>query len=102
MKQTIEDGDIVIRRATNGWVVIKRGRSSKLAWATMGTWTPYAWPEDEAEAEETIFVYEDDDTEWGQQEAFARLLKENFFELVQSKKRGGITLHIAEKGYGEE
>jgi len=84
MKQTIEDGDIVIRKVTNGWVVIKRG----------------IWPEDEDE--ETIFVYEDDDTEWGQQEAFARLLRENFFELVQSKKRGGITLQIAEKGYDEE
>jgi hypothetical protein len=84
MKRTIEDGDIVIRKATNGWVVIKRN----------------IWPEEEAE--ETILVYEDDDTEWGQQEAFARLLRENFFELVQSKKRGGITLQIAEKGYGEE
>lgn len=84
MKQKIEDGDIVIRKATNGWVVIKRK----------------IWPEDEEE--ETILVYEDADTEWGQQEAFARLLRENFFELVQSKKRGGITLQIADKGYVEE
>jgi hypothetical protein len=29
-------------------------------------------------------------------------LRENIFVLVQSKKRGGITLQIAEKGYGEE
>jgi len=88
MKQKIEDGDIVIRKATNGWVVIKRK----------------IWPEDEEEEEEeeTILVYEDADTEWGQQEAFARLLRENFFELVQSKKRGGITLQIADKGYVEE
>ena len=84
MKTEFTDGDIIIRKATNGWVVIKRN----------------IWPEDESE--ETILVYEDDDTEWGQQEAFARLLRDNFFELVQSKKRGGITLQIAEKGYGEE
>jgi len=83
MKPEFTEGDILIRRATNGWVVIKRN----------------IWPEDEAE--ETILVYEDDGTEWGEQEAFARLLRENFFVLVQSKKRGGITLQVAEKGYGE-
>ena len=39
---------------------------------------------------------------WDEAEAFIRMIRENFYDLMQSKKQGGITLQIAEKGYGEE
>ena len=79
MKPEIEDTDIIIRRAANGWIVFSGS---------------------EYEADHFITtVYEEDDTEWGEHEALIHLIREQFCDLVQSKKRGGIKLEVREKGY---
>ena len=82
MKPEIEDTDMIIRRAANGWIVFSG-----------------------SEYEEDHFmttVYEEDETEWGKQEALIHLIQEQFCDLVQSKKRGGIKLEVREKGYSFE
>jgi len=79
-----EEGDIVIRRVSNGWIVF-----SNL--------------EDWYEADHFMAsVYEEGKTEWGEQKALISLLREHFSDLVQSKKRGGIKLEVREKGYSDE
>lgn len=82
MKPEFTEGDILIRRATNGWIVFN-----------------YSY--DAPDGIQTL-LYEETGMAFDEAEAFIRLIRENFFELVQSKKRGGITLQIAEQGYGEE
>ena len=78
MKPEIEDTDIIIRRATNGWIV-------------------FSGSEHEADYFMTT-VYEDGDA-WGEQEALIHLFREHFSYYVQSKKQGGIKLEVREKGY---
>ena len=82
MKPEIEDTDIIIRRAANGWIVFSG-----------------------SEYEEDHFmtsVYEDAETGWGEHEALIGLIREHFNMFVQSKKRGGIKLEVREKGYADE
>jgi len=82
MKPNIEDTDIIIRRAANGWIV-------------------FSGSEYEADHFMTS-VYEDDETEWGEQEALMHLFREHFDAYTQSKKQGGIKLEVREKGYAYE
>ena len=82
MKPNIEDTDIIIRRAANGWIV-------------------FSGSEYEADHFMTS-VYEDDETEWGEQEALMHLFREHFSGYTQSKKQGGIKLEVREKGWDIE
>jgi hypothetical protein len=82
MKPEIEDTDIIIRRAANGWIVFSG-----------------------SEYEEDHFmttVYEESETEWGEHEALMHLFREHFNDFAQSKKQGGIKLEVREKGYAFE
>ena len=82
MKPEIEDTDIIIRRAANGWIVFSAS---------------------EYEADHFMAtVYEEDETEWGEHETLIHLIREQFCDLVQSKKRGGIKLEVRVKGYAHE
>lgn len=82
MKPEFTEGDILIRRATNGWIVF-----SSCYDAPGGV---------------QVLLYEDADMAFEEAEAFIRLIKENFRGLVQTKKQGGLKLEIAQEGYGEE
>ncbi len=82
MKPNIEDTDIIIRRAANGWIVFAGSEYEEGCFATT--------------------VYEDDETEWGEQEALMHLFREHFDAYTQSKKQGGIKLEVREKGYAYE
>jgi hypothetical protein len=82
MKPDIEDTDIIIRRAANGWIV-------------------FSGSEHEADHFMTT-VYEEDETEWGEQEALIHLFREHFSGYTQSKKQGGIKLEVRVKGYAYE
>ena len=82
MKPNIEDTDIIIRRAANGWIV-------------------FSGSEYEADHFMTS-VYEDDETEWGEHEALINLFHEHFSGYTQSKKQGGIKLEVREKGWDIE
>ena len=79
MKLEIEDDDVVIRRATNGWIAYKVSLFEPEHLVTL--------------------VYEDDGSPMGEAEAFARMTREIFPDMVQSKKRGGISLDVKEHGY---
>ena len=82
MKPEIEDTDIIIRRAANGWIVFTGS---------------------EYEADHFIVtVHEEGETEWGEQEALIHLFREHFSMYTQSKKQGGIKLEVREKGYALE
>ena len=79
MKPNIEDTDIIIRRASNGWI---------------------AFTGSEYEADHFIVtVHEEGETEWGEHEALIDLFHEHFPGYTQSKKHGGIKLEVREKGY---
>jgi len=82
MRPEAEDTDIIIRRATNGWIVFSG-----------------------SEYEEDHFivtVHEEDETEWGEHEALIGLFREHFSEYTQSKKGGGIKIEVREQGYAFE
>ena len=79
MKLEIEDDDVVIRRATNGWIAYKVSLFEPEHLVTL--------------------VYEDDGSPMGEAEAFARMIREVFPDMVQSKKRGGVSLDVKENGY---
>ena len=82
MKPNIEDTDIIIRRAANGWIV-------------------FSASEHEADHFMTT-VYEERETEWDEHEALINLFHEHFPGYAQSKKHGGIKLEVREKGYDSE
>jgi hypothetical protein len=66
MKLKIEDDDVIIRRATNGWIAYKVSLFEPEHLVTL--------------------VYEDDGLPMGEAEAFARMVREVFSDMVQSKK----------------
>ena len=76
-------GDIVIKRAMNGWI------------ATTGS---------EYDDEITVTsVYEDPEYgEYAESNSLLYLIREQFDSYVQTKKRGGIKLEVREKGYSYE
>ena len=82
MKPEIEDTDIIIRRAANGWIVFSGSMYEEGHFITT--------------------VYEESETEWGDHEALIHLFREHFFGYTQSKNRGGIKLEVQEKGYAYE
>jgi len=79
MKPEIEDTDIVIRRAGNGWVVFSGSECEPGHFITT--------------------VYEDGESEWGRHKALMSLIQEHFSRFTQSKKHGGIKLEVRKKGY---
>ena len=79
MKPEIEDTDIIIRRADNGWIVFSSSMYEEGHFITT--------------------VYEEGETEWGEAETLIQLLREHFSGYTQSKKMGGIKLEVREKGY---
>jgi hypothetical protein len=79
MKLKIEDDDVVIRRATNGWIAYKISLFEPEHFVTL--------------------VYEDDGSPTGEAKAFERMIREVFPDMVQSKKRGGVSLEVKEHGY---
>ena len=81
MKPNIEVTDIIIRRASNGWIVFTGS---------------------EYDDHFITIVYEGGETEWGVHKALIDLFRENFCAFTQSKKRGGIKLEVREKGYDSE
>ncbi len=81
MKPNIEVTDIIIRRASNGWIVFTGSEYDDHFIAT---------------------VYEEDETEWGEHKALLDLFREHFCAFTQSKKNGGIKLEVREKGYDFE
>lgn len=82
MKTKIKDDDVVIRRATNGWIAHKASVFEPEHFVTL--------------------VYEDDGSSMGEAEAFARMIREVFPDMVQSKKRGGVSLEVEEYGYSDD
>lgn len=82
MKPEFTEGDILIRRVSNGWVVFSNS---------------YDAPDGIL-----ALVYEESGMAFDESATFIRLLRENFPDMIQSKKRGGVKLEVAEKGYGEE
>ena len=82
MKPEIEDTDIIIRRATNGWIVFSGSEYD--------------------EGHFIATVYEEGETERGEPEALIHLFREHFSGYTQSKNRGGIKLEVQEKGYAYE
>jgi hypothetical protein len=82
MKPEIEDTDIIIRRAANGWIVFSGSE----------------YDEDHF----IVTVHEEGETEWGEHEALIYLFREHFDTYTQSKKRGGIKMEVREKGYAYE
>lgn len=82
LKLKPEDDDIVIRRATNGWIAHKASVFEPEHWVTL--------------------VYEDDGSPMGEAKAFMRMIREVFPDMVQSKKRGGVSLDVKEHGYAHD
>ena len=82
MKPEIEDTDIIIRRAANGWIVFSGSENEEGHFMTT--------------------VYEEGEIKWGEQEALIHLFREHFSYYVQSRKKGGIKLEVREKGYASE
>ena len=82
MKLEIEDDDVVIRRATNGWIAYKVSLFEPEHLVTL--------------------VYEDDGSSMGEAKAFMRMIREVFPDMVQSKKRGGVSLEVKEYGYADD
>mgnify|MGYP003149881439 CR=1 FL=1 len=78
MKPTIESGDIIIRRASNGWIIFVESEHEPAHFIT--------------------FLYEIPDTEFGEQECFMNLLGAEFPGQFQSKHRGGIRMELRTKG----
>lgn len=83
MKPEFTEGDILIRRATNGWIVFNYSGDA-----------PY-------DGVQTL-LYEESGMAFDEAEAFIRMIRENFYDFMQSKKQGGVKLEVAQKGYGEE
>jgi hypothetical protein len=82
MKPEIEDTDIIIRRAANGWIVFSGS---------------------EYEADHFIAtLYEEGEGIVREHEALIHLFREHFGSYIQSKKQGGIKLEVREKGYAFE
>ena len=79
MKPEIEDTDIIIRRADNGWIVFSSSEYD--------------------EGHFTTTVYEEAETEMGEGETLIHLFHDHFSGYTQSKKMGGIKLEVREKGY---
>ena len=82
LKLKPEDDDVVIRRATNGWIAHKASVFEPQHWVTL--------------------VYEDDGSSMGEAKAFIRMITEVFPDMVQSKKRGGVSLDVKEHGYADD
>jgi hypothetical protein len=82
MKPEIEDTDIIIRRAANGWIVFSGSEYEEGHFITT--------------------VYEEDETEWAEAETLMHLFHDHFSGYTQSKKRGGIKLEVRLKGYAPE
>ncbi len=82
MKPEIEDTDIIIRRAANGWIVF-----SGSEYIDGHSITTFHVP---------------DETEWGEHEALANLIHAHFSHLTQSKRRGGIKMEVRRKGWDIE
>ena len=82
MKPEIEDTDIIIRRAANGWIVFSG-----------------------SEYEEDHFIatlYEEGEGIVREHEALIHLFHDHFPGYIQSKNRGGIRLEVRVKGYVDE
>ena len=82
MKPEIEDTDIIIRRAANGWIVFSGSGYE--------------------EGHFIATLYEEGETERGEPEALIHLFREHFSGYTQSKKHGGIKLEVRENGYAHE
>lgn len=82
LKPKPEDDDVVIRRATNGWIAHKASVFEPEHFVTL--------------------VYEDDGSHMGEAKAFIRMIREVFPDMVQSKKRGGVSLEVKEYGYADD
>ena len=82
VKSDFDNGEIIIKRVSNGWVV----------------YSGSGYESDHTR----ITVYEEGEDEWGEHEALVKLIQESFIHLVQSKKRGGIKMEVREKGWDIE
>lgn len=82
LKLKPEEDDVVIRRATNGWIAHKASVFEPQHFVTL--------------------VYEDDGSSMGDTKAFIRMITEVFPDMVQSKKRGGVSLEVKEHGYDDD
>ena len=82
MKPEIKEDDVLITRATNGWIVQKPSVFEPEHLVTL--------------------VYEDDGSSMGEAKAFMRMIREIFPDMVQSKKRGGVSLEVKEYGYSDD
>jgi len=82
VKSDLKNGELIIKRVSNGWVVYSGSGY---------------------EADHTrITVYEEGEGERGEHEALVQLIQENFIHLIQSKKRGGIKMEVRKKGWDIE
>lgn len=82
MKPEIKEDDVLITRATNGWIVQKPSVFEPEHLVTL--------------------VYEDDGSQMGEAKAFMRMVREAFPDMIQSKKRGGVSLEVKEYGYSDD
>ena len=81
MKPEIEDTDIIIRRAANGWI---------------------AFSGSEYEADHFMTTVYEDCEPWGGHKALIHLFHEHFGSYTQSKKGGGIKMEVRDKGWDIE
>ena len=89
MKPKIEDTDIIIRRAANGWIVFSASGDRRI----------------DLEYEEDHFIatlYEEGEGIVREHEALIHLFHDHFPGYIQSKNRGGIRLEVRVKGYVDE
>ena len=82
MKPNIEDTDIIIRRAANGWIVFSGSAHEADHFMTT--------------------VYEDSETTYAEHKSLICLIRDQFFYHIQSKKQAGIKLEVRETGYTDE
>jgi hypothetical protein len=82
MKPDFKDGDIVIRRVLNGWIVYSGS--------------------DYDDNHVVTTVHEQGPGEWDAQETLISLIREYFSDQVQQKTHGGIKFEVRVKGYADE
>ena len=81
MKPEILDTDIVIRRASNGWIVF-----------TGSEYEPDYF---------IMSVYEDEETDMGECQSLKGLIQENFSMYMLTKGHGGININILPYGHNK-
>ena len=83
MNKKLQEGDLLIKRVDNGWVVISCSKDNEL--------------------HESTSVYQDpndtNDFNFSSASSLTSCIKEIFVDFLQTKKTAGFTITCHEKGY---